>query len=227
MERQNEFILLTDSKTASGRLPIQSGNCPTAVRTDEQLLAAHLAGNAQAFGDLIARYERELFTYLSRFLSDRTAADDVFQETFIQISHSASGFDLTKRFRPWIYAIATNKARDFLRSRARRHTVPLQASIDAHDAGGRQFGDLMASAELGPVAVSQTHETAMRVHDALARLPEKFREIILLAYFQQLPYQQIAESLGLPLGTVKSRLHAAVEAFSEIWKSANRNEFVS
>lgn len=195
--------------------------------TDEQVLAAHLNGDPAAFAELVHRYQRELFTFLSRFLGDASAADDVFQETFIQVHQSGDTFDATKRFRPWLFTIAANKARDYLRSKARRHTVPLQATIDSTNDEGRQFVDLMESMELSPELRLEKAETAERVKAAIYQLPENLREILLLAYFHQFPYRQIAEMLHLPLGTVKSRLHTAVESFAQIWKSSNRSALAS
>ena len=98
-------------------------------RTDEQLLAAYRDGDRNSFTELVSRYERELYHFLVRFLSDRAAAEDVFQETFLQIHQSAEMFDPQRRFRPWMFTIAANKARDLIRSNSRRPTNPLQASI--------------------------------------------------------------------------------------------------
>jgi len=195
--------------------------------TDEQILADHLNGDPTAFAELVHRYQRELFTFLNRFLGDAASADDVFQETFIQVHQSGDSFDATKRFRPWLFTIAANKARDQLRSRARRRTSPLQATMDPTNDEGRQFVDLIESMEIGPEVRLEQAETAERVQAAIKLLPENLREILLLAYFHQFPYRQIAEMLNLPLGTVKSRLHAAVEAFSQIWKSSNRSALAS
>ncbi|HEX8340065.1 MAG TPA: sigma-70 family RNA polymerase sigma factor [Tepidisphaeraceae bacterium] len=191
------------------------------VRSDEQLLAAHIAGDRDAFAALVNRYQRELYHFLLRFLGDAAAADDVFQETFIQVHQSASTFETERRFRPWLFTISANKARDFLRSKARRRAAPLQASIDPGNAEGSQFIDLIESIDIGPIALAEKAELQVRVQAAVQRLPEHLREVILLAYFHQFPYKQIADVLGVPLGTVKSRLHAAVEAFARIWKAAN------
>ena len=201
-----------------------------ATETDEALLAAFVAGDRTAFEPIVHRYERELFQFIYRFLGNAAAADDVFQETFIQVYTSAKSFDPSKRFRPWLFTIAANKARDQLRSRARRQTVPLQANIGAALGGGtgsgtggdgREFIDLLESHEIGPVEQLQDKELADRVNATVQRLPEKLREVLILAYFNKFPYRDIAETLNLPLGTVKSRLHAALEAFGQIWKSKN------
>src|SRR5258705_6038394 len=115
--------------------------------TDEQLLDSYRQGNKPSFERLVARYQRELFHFLVRFLGDRAAAEDVFQEAFLQVHQSADQFDPTRRFRPWLFTIAANKARDLIRSQARRPTNPLQASINPGDDESGEFLDLMSSVE--------------------------------------------------------------------------------
>ena len=118
-------------------------------RSDEQLLQEYREGNRASFSLLVGRYQRELFHFLIRFLGDRAAAEDVFQETFLQVHQSADQFDLSRRFRPWLFTIAANKARDLHRSNARRPTTPLSASISRGDDDSGEFIDLMqASGEL-------------------------------------------------------------------------------
>src|SRR5687767_2162997 len=82
---------------------------------DEQLLAEYRAGDKTKFAVLVLRYQRELYHFLVRFLGDRAAAEDVFQETFLQVHQSADQFDPSRRFRPWLFTIAANKARDLIR----------------------------------------------------------------------------------------------------------------
>ena len=188
-------------------------------RTDESLLEAYLNGEVAAFQRLVERYQRELYHFLVRFLGDRAAAEDVFQETFLQVHQSGGQFDLSRRFRPWLFTIAANKARDLMRSQARRPTSPLQAEISPGEGdGGGQFIDLMAADIPGPGDAISRDELQAAVHDTVMGMPENLREILLLSYFHQFPYKQIADILDIPLGTVKSRLHAAVAAFGERWK---------
>lgn len=191
--------------------------------TDEQLLAAYREGDKPSFAALVERYQRELYHFLVRFLGNRAAAEDVFQETFLQVHQSAEAFDLQRRFKPWLFTIAANKARDLIRSQARRPTNPLQASISGGDDEGGEFIDLMkASIELPDEPLAR-QETQHKVQQVVASMPEHLREILILSYFQTFPYRQIADILGIPLGTVKSRLHAAVATFAEKWKAANRS----
>ena len=195
-------------------------------RTDEQLILAYRAGDRSSFSTLVSRYERELFHFLVRFMGNRTAADDVFQETFLQIHQSAETFDTHRRFRPWLFTIAANKARDLIRSNARRPTNPLMASIGANGEGG-EFIDLMQSDTLPPEAPMEQRELQQKVQRAVSTMPEHLREILLLSYFHQFPYKQIGDILDIPLGTVKSRLHTAVAHFAERWRAANPGQLMS
>ncbi len=194
-----------------------TGEVPLAERSDEELVRLHRTGSPVAFAELVRRYEGELFHFLVRFTNSRATADDLFQETFVQVHQSADGFDVSKRFKPWLFTIAANKARDYLRKARRQHTVPLSASVDG-DPNGTSFIDLMQD-DL-PMPDEQTADAEVRelVREAVSELPDHLREVLLLAYFQRLAYKEVAEALGVPLGTVKSRLHAAVGAFAELWR---------
>jgi RNA polymerase sigma-70 factor (ECF subfamily) len=188
-------------------------------KTDEELLAGYREGDRGSFAALVERYQRELFHFLVRFLGDRAAAEDIFQETFLQVHQSADQFDLQRRFRPWLFTIAANKARDLMRSQARRPTNPLQANISGGDEEGGQFIDLMESANPMPGEALEREELQKVVQSTVEGMPEHLREILLLSYFHQFPYKEISDILGIPLGTVKSRLHAAVAYFADRWKN--------
>ena len=198
--------------------PLRLTDAGAGEATDGELLAAHRTGqDPDAFETLVRRYRPELLPYLIRFVRSRAAAEDVFQETFLQVHLSADRFDVSKRFKPWLYTIASNKARDHLRKAKRRRTVPLSASV-GRDGDGPAFVDLMDSGLPRPVDVADDRDMAGRVREAVDTLPDHLREVLLLAYFEQFAYREVAEMLGVPLGTVKSRLHAAVGAFARIWK---------
>jgi RNA polymerase sigma-70 factor, ECF subfamily len=196
-------------------------------RTDEQLLGEYRAGDRQAFAQLVGRYQRELYHFLVRFLGDRAAAEDVFQEAFLQVHQSADQFDPSRRFRPWLFTIAANKARDLIRSQARRPTNPLQASISPGDDESGEFIDLMESASAMPGEPLEREELQQLVHKTVMGMPEHLREILLLSYFHQFPYKQIGDILDIPLGTVKSRLHAAVAHFADRWRASNHGRLAS
>ena len=189
------------------------------VPSDEELLESYRQGQKGTFTQLVGRYQRELFHFLVRFLGDRSAAEDVFQETFLQVHQSAALFDTQRRFKPWLFTIAANKARDLMRGQARRQTTPLQAAISPGDEEGGQFIDLMEAVPCQPWEVLETDELRQAVHETVMGMPPHLREILLLSYFHQFPYRQISDILHIPLGTVKSRLHAAVACFALRWRA--------
>jgi RNA polymerase sigma-70 factor, ECF subfamily len=197
-----------------------SGGDPQADRIDERLLVASRGGDREAFRQLIERHREDLLRFLVRFLGSRTAADDVFQDTFLQVHLAADTFDAERRFRPWLYAIAANKARDFHRRSKRRAATSLSTPIGPAGEGGADLIDLMVAPAESPDKPTETSEIQQRVKRVVDEMPAHYREILLLAYFQKMSYHQIAECLGIPLGTVKSRLHAAVAHFAGTWKAA-------
>jgi RNA polymerase sigma-70 factor (ECF subfamily) len=186
-------------------------------RTDEELIEDYLEGDADAFRHLIERHHDALLHFLFRLTGNRQMAEDAFQEAFLQVHQSIESFDLTRRFKPWLFTIAANKGRDALRRAGRRSAVSL-----SHRAGGGDEGDalvdLLQIPLPGPGARIEKEELSRLVQNALDALPPRLREILLLAYFQRLTYNQIAEQFAIPVGTVKSRLHAAVAAFARQWK---------
>ncbi len=191
--------------------------------SDEEVFERFLDGDTDAYRTLIERYHDDLLRFLTRLVNDRAGAEDLFQETFLQIHQSAHTFDVSRRFRPWLFTIAANKARDYLRKRIRQRTVDLSAPIGGPD-GTATFVDLLEVDVPSPDAALDASERDALVQGALARLQPPLREILLLAYFQRLSYQQIADDLGIPLGTVKSRMHAAVASFARAWQAVTREK---
>lgn len=192
--------------------------------TDEQLFEQYRQGDTEAFRALIERYRDDLFRFLFRLLGDRAAAEDVFQEAFLQVHLSADTFDIERRFRPWLFTIAANKGRDYLRRKGRRQAMELSAPVGGDSGAGDRgvsFIDLMQVDVPAPDAAMDRDEQERMVQQALGGMSPTLREVLLLAYFQRLSYAQIADDLGIPLGTVKSRLHAAVASFAKHWHSVN------
>ena len=190
--------------------------------TDEQLAGAVRDGDERALETLIERYQDDLLRFLYRLIGDRQGAEDVLQETFLQVHISADSFDTSRRFRPWLFTIAANKGRDLLRKRSRRRTLDLSAPVG--DADGTTFVDLMEIDVPSPDAAMGEADRDRKVQRAIDRMSPVLREILLLAYFQRLSYAQIAEDLGVPLGTVKSRLHAAVASFAKHWHDVTKGD---
>lgn len=192
--------------------------------SDEKLLADYIGGRAECFDRLVHRHQRELFHFLIRFTGSAAVAEDVVQEAFLQVHLSASAFDPARRFKPWLFTIAANKARDWLRGRNRRPEMALDAMVGGEDAGGQRFADFIADEAAGPETAVDDADAQAIVQQVVRAMPENLREVLVLAYFHQFPYRDIADVLGVPLGTVKSRLHAAVAAFSKAYRAATGAE---
>lgn len=190
--------------------------------TDEQLLADYLEGQADRFELLVRRHGPELFRFLARFTGNAAAAEDIVQEAFLQVHLSAASFDRSRRFKPWLFTIAANKARDLLRSRSRRPEVPLDAHVGSDDEQGQRFLDFMADVSDLPTGVLERAEEREFVRSVLGKMPENLKEALILSYYHRFPYKEIAEILGVPLGTVKSRLHSAVAHFGQAYRTATR-----
>ena len=187
--------------------------------TDEYLFARFIDGDENAFNELVDRYYRQIYRFLVRFTGREHLAEDVIQEVFVKLYKSASTFDPSKRFRPWIYQIAANTARDVLRSASRNgKRVSFQNTGEDME---MTLDQLVPGVTASPDEAMIEKETSEKVKETLMQMQDQLREILVLAYYNQLPYKDIADSLGIPLGTVKSRLHKAVSTFGEIWK---RNE---
>jgi RNA polymerase sigma-70 factor, ECF subfamily len=191
---------------------VATATIKSATPTDEELLISYRHGDRASFATLLKRYERELFHFLVRFTGDRATAEDIFQETFLQVHQSADQFDAQRRFRPWLFTIAANKARDLHRSQVRRQTSALQAAISPGNEDSGVFIDLVKQ------------EFQQLVQKTVMDMPVNLREILILSYFHQFPYKQISDILEIPLGTVKSRLHAAVAFFANRWKMLNQEK---
>lgn len=192
--------------------------------TDEKLLTQSRQGDSRAFEVLVERYRQELYHYLARMLSNRSLAEDVFQDTFLQVFLSIDRFDPDRRFRPWLFTIATNKARDQLRRNKRRDMASISAPLSTEKGQDRTYIDLLESGISLPVDLIEGEETRRQVRELVDGLPQAMREVLLLAYFHGFSYKQIAEMLDIPLGTVKSRLHSAVGTFADRWGRLVRKE---
>jgi RNA polymerase sigma-70 factor (ECF subfamily) len=193
--------------------------------SDEALLGRYRdLGRPEDFEALILRYQNELYRYLTRYLGDRTLSEDVFQNTFLQIHLKRGLYEEGRPVRPWIYSIATHQAVDALRKLGRHPTISLDQNVSSNDeAEAGRLIDLLTSHEEGPLAELQGEERKEWVRESVARLPDALRQTLILAYHQDLKYREIAEILKIPVGTVKSRLHAALAKLQQMAGAAHRD----
>jgi RNA polymerase sigma-70 factor (ECF subfamily) len=193
--------------------------------SDEELLMAYRDhADRPAFNELVHRYERELYSYLRRYLGDAEMAEDTFQSSFLQVHLKCDQFDQGRKFRPWLYTIATNQAIDAQRRNKRHRRVSLDRNLrhDGHDDLGSLL-DLLVSKEPGPEHRAVSTQQIDWIREAVGQLPDGLREAVNLVYYQGLKYREAAEILNIPVGTVKSRLHSAILRLNQAWMQDETN----
>ncbi len=194
---------------------------PLTACSDEELFARARDGDEPAFAALVRRYERELYGYLRRYLGDAHLADDVFQNTFLQLHLKRDQYEAGRPVRPWLYTIATHQAIDALRRAGRHPTVSLEQQTGEDEGGEAQrLLGLLETAGPGPFDQVSADEARELVRQSVDGLPEFLRQVVILAYFQGLPYRDVAEVLDIPVGTVKSRLHTALQRLQDAWSAS-------
>lgn len=190
--------------------------------TDEQLLLDYReSGDRELYAQLVYRYERELFSYLRRYLGNAEMAEDVFQATFLQIHLKCEQFQEGRRFRPWLYTIATNAAIDARRRNKRHRMVSLDTPREQDNEDVGRLVNLLESSDLDPLDNAERTERNRLVRDTLEQLPESMNVVIQLVYYQGMKYREAAEVLEIPVGTVKSRLHAAIAKLTDVWNTSH------
>jgi RNA polymerase sigma-70 factor (ECF subfamily) len=194
------------------------------IMNDTELLKRYAAGEEGAFQELVSQYKDSVYAFLRRFLNQPDLVDDVFQETFMQLYVSRDTYDQSKPLRPWLFTIAANKAKDALRRRQRVDTVNLGGMFDNEEHSIEDVLNTLDHDDRMPYDDLIREETAAQVKRVIARMPVRLREILILAYFHKFPYAQIAGILGIPVGTVKSRLHIAVNRFAADWNTVTMCE---
>jgi RNA polymerase sigma-70 factor (ECF subfamily) len=194
----------------------------TVVSDEELLLAYRDQADREAFSQLVHRYERELYSYLRRYLGDASMAEDTFQATFLQVHLKCDQFEEGRKFRPWLYTIATNQAIDAQRRNKRHKNVSLDRNTrpEGSDDVGTLM-DLLASSEPAPDHNLDASHQRDWVRDAVEALPEGLRQAVNLVYYQGLKYREAADILEIPVGTVKSRLHSAILKLNEAWMESH------
>ena len=186
--------------------------------SDESVIAQYRqSGDRGLYEVLMRRYERELFSYLRRYTGNAEMAEDAFQGTFLQVHLKCHQFDPARRFRPWLYAIATNQAIDVQRRNKRHRMVSLSRSTADDGTEGGSWSEKLVGDSPDPIVSASDSENSRWVHDTVDSLGESMKQVVHLVYYQGMKYREAAEVLGIPVGTVKSRLHAAVQRLGVLW----------
>ncbi len=175
---------------------------------ESALVEGACAGDVAAFERLVALYQDRIYSYIRRLCGDAVEAEDLAQEVFVKAFGSIRRFRGTASFRTWIYRIATNLCVDALRRRRRSESqaVPLDEPTDT---GEGAFSRDLPDAGRGPEELVEAQELQQHLAQALGSLSDKLRTVVVLFDIQGLSYEEIAQVMGCPMGTVKSRLFNA------------------
>ncbi len=177
---------------------------------DDREVATHAArGHEPAFRELLRRYERPVFSLVYRMVRDRTLAEDLAQEAFIRAFNAIGTYKTSYKFSNWILKIANNHTIDHLRKR-RLETVSIDGSPHATTADEvSQSRVVIASSDENPAEYVEHRELGSQIEQAIAGLREEYRTVIALRHVEGYAYDEIADIMELPLGTVKTYLHRA------------------
>lgn len=182
---------------------------------DRELAALAGAGREGAFRELLERYERPVFSLVFRMVRDHALAEDLAQESFIRAFRAIDSYNSSYKFSNWILKIANNHAIDHLRKRS-LDTVSIHGSRHATDAEAESRTRLeIVDPDERPDAYVENRELAGEIEDAIGRLRPEYRTVILLRHVEGYSYDEIAETLDLPLGTVKTYIHRARNELKE------------
>lgn len=169
------------------------------------LIAAAVEGSEYAFQTLVERYQRPVFSLVVRMVRDRGIAEDVTQEVFVKAWMALARYDPRRRFASWLFKIASNAAIDHLR-RKKLPTTPIETGNPDESSILDRVEDERAEAA---DTLVKRHELAAALEAATAALRPEYRLVVLLRFKEELPYREIAEVTGMPLGTVKTNLRRA------------------
>ncbi|MEN3203051.1 MAG: sigma-70 family RNA polymerase sigma factor [Atribacterota bacterium] len=182
-------------------------------QSDREIVREVLNGNQDLFSILVARYERPIFNYVYGMVRHRQDAEDLTQEAFVKAFFALKTYKDSFEFSTWMYRIARNVCLDYFRRQKIRSFFSLNTPVGEEKEG--EVEDFLPS-DKDPEEGVLEGEILERVSQAVEKLPWKFREVIVLRYIEELPYEEIAQILGIPVGTVKTYLHRAKEKLREI-----------
>lgn len=179
---------------------------------DRQLVERAQRGDKHAFELLVEKYQRKLARLLSRFVRDPAEVEDVTQEAFIKAYRALPNFRGDSAFYTWLYRIGINTAKNYLMAMGRR--APTSTEVEAEEAEGFDDADQLRDINT-PESVLLSKEIAQTVNATIEKLPEELREAIRMREIEGMSYEDIAQAMDCPIGTVRSRIFRAREAIAE------------
>jgi len=177
---------------------------------DEDLMVRYQQGEVRAFEILLGRHRKSVFNFILRYVGDKETAEDLLQETFMRVIKGADAYKRQAKFTTWLYTIARNLCVDQTRRRKHRKHASLDAPMAADDDSGTLL-DVLPSSEMASDRKTVNKQLYQRLQGAIGALSEEQREVFLMREFLDMPFKQIADVVGVPENTVKSRMRYALE----------------
>ena len=186
--------------------------------SDEELIAMFQHDDQNAFTELVKRYKDPLFNYVSRMLKDSVFAEDIVQETFVRVYRNRDRYQQIAKFSTWIYTIAINLTKTEIRRQSLRRFLSI--SNTSEDGKNFELPDSRINLE------KNTEDTILGDHirEAIEKLPRVFKEVVVLRDIQELSYEEISKIVGVPLGTIKSRVNRGRSRLQNLLKKAGAVE---
>jgi RNA polymerase sigma factor (sigma-70 family) len=206
-DKQNTESVTNQPKSASGQ-------------EDYTFVQEARAGNQEAYTRLVEKYERAIFFHINRMIHNPGIVDDLVQETFLKAFNNIQSYDTTYAFSTWLYRIATNHSIDYLRKR-KLETLSIDQPLQTKDG---ELGIDLPDEHAETDAEILTKERSLIIFDAIHNLPDRYRKIIQLRHMEEKSYEEIAQILDLPLGTVKAHIFRARELLYKYLKD-RRDQF--
>ena len=185
--------------------------------TDAQLIEKFLSGDISSFNTLVWRWEKPIYNFVYRFLGDAEISKDVSQKVFIRLYKNLGKLKDRSKFSSWIYQIAANLCRDELKSIKRKRSLSIESISESHN-------DLAGDLNYQPDEEVNQLQLRSLIQEALQSIPEEQRIVIIMKEYQGLKFVEIAEALGEPLNTVKSRMYYGLNALRKVFKRWNINQ---
>lgn len=186
--------------------------------SDNELVGAVQKGQYELYGELFGRYQRKLFVYMYHLVGNKEEVEDLLQNVFSKAYKHIQSFDLERKFSSWIYRIAHNEAVNFLKRKSRRQFISWEEIVTTKDKLETQ------SEEKLPEEKWIIKEITDEVDSALGKLPEKYKQVLLMRYFSEYSYEAIAKILGKPVNTVGTLINRAKKKLLEVLNESKKKE---
>jgi len=178
---------------------------------DEALMLRYQQGEVRAFEILLTRHRKPVFNFILRYVGSREMAEDLLQETFLRVIKGVENYKRKAKFTTWLYTIARNLCVDQSRRQKHRKAQSLDAPLSRSDEGGGSLLDVIPGNEMGSDRKAVSQQLHHTLHHAISSLSDEQREVFLMREFLDMPFKQIADVVGVPENTVKSRMRYALE----------------